>query len=131
MIKHVLIILLLTVLIGCGRKEQPKVIVDAMDERPLVITKDGQLMFDSKPMTENELVTMVKERVEKGMLSKVRSQYGTIIVEPDPETPYGNVRKIEELIMKHGGTPASRFNPEESPTTDSTLSTEGAPSVEK
>jgi len=119
-IARVILLVLLAVLFGCRQHEEGKVVVDEHDPRPVVIARDGQLMFDSTPLTESNLVAMVKERVERDMQSKVPSQYATIIVEPDPETPYGRVREIKELIMKHGGTPASRYNPEESPTKPST-----------
>jgi len=114
MMKHVLMLLLLTVLTGCGRHEQTKVIVDIMDERPVVITKDGQLLFESKAMSRDELVVMVKERVEKDRQSTVSSQYSTILIEPDSETPNGTVQDIKKLIRDSGGTPGQRVKPNKS-----------------
>jgi biopolymer transport protein ExbD len=105
--KNIIVIALLAVFAGCGGQQTPEVIVDAHDFSPVVITKDGQLMFESKPMTQTELVEMVKERVERDMVSTARSQYSTIILEPDPETPFEKVREIQDLIMKHGGNPGS------------------------
>jgi hypothetical protein len=117
-IRHAILFVLPAVIVGCGRQDRGKVVVEAYEPRPIVITKNGELLFESNPLTESNLIAMVKERVEKDMRSQIPSQYATIIVEPDPETPYGKVREVKELIMKHGGTSASRYNSEESPTTN-------------
>jgi hypothetical protein len=103
--KKVTLFAVASILFGCGQQEQPRVIVDVMDRRPVIITKDGQLLFESKPMTRDELVKMVKERVEKDRLSQVPSQHSTILLEPDPETPYKKFREIEDLIMENDGRP--------------------------
>lgn len=107
-IEQIILFAVASILFGCGQQEQTRVIVDVMDERPVIITKGGQLQFESKPMMREELVKMVKDRVEKDRFSKVPSQFSTILLEPDPETPYRKVREVEDLIMENGGHPGMK-----------------------
>ena len=102
-------ILILGVMIGCRQKESPRVVVDVMDERPVVIAKDGGLSFEGKTITEESLGRMIEERVEKDRLSKVPSQFSTILFEPHPGAPTGRLQGLQNLIRKHGGTPGQRI----------------------
>jgi hypothetical protein len=108
MIRKMAVVAMLAAIIGCSREDPRPVVIDVMDERPVVIAKDGQLFFDSKPLTEEALGKMVEERVEKDRVSKAPSQFSTILIEPQPETPFGRVQELQNLIRKYGGTPGQR-----------------------
>lgn len=112
MIRKMTAVAMLAAIIGCSREASPPVVIDVMDERPVVIAKDGQLLLDSKPLTEEALGKMVEERVEKDRLSKAPSQFSTILLESHPETPVGRFLDIQKLIQEHGGTPGQRTEKE-------------------
>ncbi|MDF3128399.1 hypothetical protein P0Y35_04250 [Kiritimatiellaeota bacterium B1221] len=101
--KYFLAILTLGLLIGCGQQEEPTVNNGGQDPRPIVIMKDGSLMFDSNPMSEAELVTMIKELVEKDYNSESSSQHATVILEAEPETSADKIDRIKKLIRANGG----------------------------
>ena len=109
MIGRLICFMAVTIFCGCRREEQPRFTVDAMDERPVVIAKDGGMTFDGAPLSVDGLAKMVEERVEKDRTSKVPSQYATILLAPDPETPDGKVEAIQDLIREYGGYPGRRL----------------------
>lgn len=99
----------LGILCGCKSAAPRQVTVDLMDERPVLISKDGYMSFDGAPLSTEALVQMVEERVEQDQRSNVPSGYSTIFLKADPETPVGKVEAIHDLIQQHGGTPARRI----------------------
>ncbi len=101
--KYFLAILTLALLIGCGQQEEITVVDGGQDQRPIVIMQDGTLMFDSEPLSEEALVTMIKELVEKDFNSDSPSQYSTVILEAEPETSADKIARVKELITNNGG----------------------------
>lgn len=112
MMKHLLVFTALLLLIGCRPQQtretrQPQATVDSRDHRPLVITKEGQLFFESKAITDAELAAMVKDRVAKSYSTTGTVDLTVIMIQPDDQTPYGRVREIQDLIMKNGAHPGT------------------------
>ena len=122
-VKRVLIVASLTIPVGCGRQEISAPSAQAHGHTPVVIARDGKLSFAGKSMTDADLVKMVEDRNDYRS-SLYTNQTGvplidaTILIEPAPETPYGRVHEIKDLILNHGGNPTERYTPQKSPTTN-------------
>jgi len=107
-VTHVLVTAaFLGILSGCGRK----VTVEARDHRPVRITRDGRLTFESEPMTEADLVALVADRLERDRQSGVPSQYSLVLIQPDGDTPYAKVRSVGDIIAEAGGCVGHPLSP--------------------
>jgi len=106
--KYIIVtVVLLVALFGCGRK----VIVEAGDDRPVTITRDGKLFYESQRISEDDLVLLVENRLEQDRQSSESSQYNIIMIQPDGETPYAEVRRISFVVINAGGRAGSPLSP--------------------
>jgi biopolymer transport protein ExbD len=130
-IKQIVFVAVVGVVFGCAPQEQDRNAVDPVYEHPLVIiTKDGQLQLESKPITRDDLAKIVKERA-KAMHSKGTSLPPVIVVDPDPEVIYGKVREIQDLIIANGGWPGMRMKAQQTSPGDSSTRGAGLETPEK
>lgn len=86
-----------------------KEIVDTVEYPTVRIAADGQLSYKSRPLSDAELASLVKEQVEQGYVVKNASHdYGIIIIDADDRVPHGRVREVKSIIMNAGGRPGDR-----------------------